>query len=219
MVPYFENRFPGWRKGVLVQVPEVQIQYAVTLAQEEKQIPVHGASDISPKEMQDVKIKEEYDQLVLKQRSYEGICKALNGTTFRSDSKAIFFQITRDRAEKALTSARLDENGCFNDERRSIAQIVSEFWKENLEFMSITSNHGIFIFQYANINSSIKVSMKAKAQLLQDLGEFSEECVTTIEIEVLDDGKCLNISKLEKEEYGFHCRISVTKSGILHDTK
>ena len=49
LVTYFKNRFPRWKKNELVQVPELQIQFAVTLAQKEKDkekpIAVQGASD------------------------------------------------------------------------------------------------------------------------------------------------------------------------------
>ena len=62
-----------------------------------------------------------------------------------------------------------------------ILKIVSHFWRETFDFMSITSHHGIFIFQYEDLDGPSKEELsEGKAQLLQDLGQFKEKCITFV---------------------------------------
>ena len=87
LIPYFENRFPDWKNGNLVRVPELQIQYAIGVQREGKLVDIYGTSSVvdeSAQQQIEMEMKKEYEKLLVKQFGYEGVCKALRGKAFKN---------------------------------------------------------------------------------------------------------------------------------------
>ena len=86
----------------------------------------------------------------------------------------------------------------------------------------MTSGHGVFIFQYCDGESDTagdEASMQRRAEILQDLAGFKDECIITVSIQVQQHQKDLKITEPKKMTYGFHFCLVVSESKIMHDLK
>ena len=106
--------------------------------------------------------------------------------------------------------------------RESFQEIIANFWKETFEFTCFTSRHGIFLFQYCHSEEEMKIDterMRIRANILGDLGNFKAKCVTTVSILICPDVVSPQLKGPNDTEYGYHFRLVVSESRIMHDLK
>lgn len=195
---------------------ELQFQYAIGIHQNEEKVSVGATSNAADASMQKVEeqmLEKEYRFLLLQQEGYTGVCKALAGKEFAEERKAIFFQASQQRILNTIDVAR--------EGNENIQEIVANFWRENFEFLAITSRHGVFIFHYVNGDEdrSGHEFRENQAQILSELGNLGKPCITTISMFVVEDQKKPDISQPQMMNYGHHFSIHVAESTIMHDVK
>ena len=220
LIPYFETRYPGWKRKRLVRVPEIHAQFALGVARRDKYGGVKSANDVLDhyaRKMTEMEEEREFNERMSKHLGYEGICKALEGEAFAHDTKVIMFHVGKEKALNAPKQKIMAENSS-----KSISEAVRNFWRENFELMAITSRHGVLIFQYCDTDddwTTNDVLMASRADMLQDLGQFNYKCISTISIGPRCRDPTASVSESVPTNYGFHFHVRVSESGIVHELK
>jgi hypothetical protein len=61
--------------------------------------------------------------------------------------------------------------------------------------------------------------MQQKEEMLQEIGDFKDKCITTVSVEISETSISPTISNPSETEYGYHFKVSVSKQNITHDAK
>lgn len=221
----------------MVRIPELQVQHAIRLKQENNELAAFATSDVTEqtaKKLEELHLKEEYDDLVLKQSGFEGLCEALSGKAFANDTKVSFSHLTKEKLEDVLADVNVPQKQTSLTSVRwmGIPEVVSDFFGNWFEKVAITSDHGIFIFHYnqpkeesktaTNANKDEEVTnaaMQQRAEILQEIGNFKDKCITTVSIEIDKISNSPIIPDPVETKYGYHFQIIVSKNKITQDTK